>query len=52
LIEFLFSASWKEDAGFGSATFKMGTFATVALVIFGISFMTFVTFFGRLPALR
>lgn len=30
----------------------MGTFATVALVICGISFMTFVTFFGRLPALR
>lgn len=30
----------------------MGTIATIALVILGISFMVFVTFFGRLPALR
>ncbi|KAK3316043.1 DHHC palmitoyltransferase-domain-containing protein [Apodospora peruviana] len=30
----------------------MGLLATVALVVLGISFMTFVTFFGRLPALR
>ncbi|KAM7204887.1 DHHC palmitoyltransferase domain containing protein [Naviculisporaceae sp. PSN 640] len=30
----------------------MGLIATIALVILGISFMTFVTFFGRLPALR
>ncbi|KAK0629227.1 DHHC palmitoyltransferase-domain-containing protein [Bombardia bombarda] len=30
----------------------MGVIATIALVILGISFMTFVTFFGRLPALR
>ena len=31
---------------------KMGTFTTIALIIGVISFMTFVTFFGRLPALR
>ncbi|KAK3899861.1 Palmitoyltransferase SWF1 [Staphylotrichum tortipilum] len=30
----------------------MGTIATVALVVLAISFMVFVTFFGRLPALR
>jgi len=30
----------------------MGLLATIALIILGISFMTFVTFFGRLPALR
>ncbi|KAK3941459.1 zf-DHHC-domain-containing protein [Diplogelasinospora grovesii] len=30
----------------------MGAIATIALIILGISFMTFVTFFGRLPALR
>ncbi|KAK4155686.1 Palmitoyltransferase SWF1 [Chaetomidium leptoderma] len=30
----------------------MGTIATIALVVLGISFMVFVTFFGRLPALR
>ncbi|KAK4038208.1 Palmitoyltransferase SWF1 [Parachaetomium inaequale] len=30
----------------------MGTLATIALVILAISFMVFVTFFGRLPALR
>ncbi|KAK0641284.1 DHHC palmitoyltransferase-domain-containing protein [Cercophora newfieldiana] len=30
----------------------MGTLTTIVLVILGISFMTFVTFFGRLPALR
>ncbi|KAK0707458.1 DHHC palmitoyltransferase-domain-containing protein [Lasiosphaeris hirsuta] len=30
----------------------MGIIATIALVILGISFMTFVTFFGRLPVLR
>ncbi|AEO63970.1 uncharacterized protein THITE_2043159 [Thermothielavioides terrestris NRRL 8126] len=30
----------------------MGTLATIALVVLGISFMVFVTFFGRLPALR
>ncbi|KAK1989094.1 LOW QUALITY PROTEIN: DHHC zinc finger domain-containing protein [Colletotrichum cereale] len=30
----------------------MGTFRNVALVVLGISFMVFVAFFGRLPALR
>ncbi|EAA26840.1 zf-DHHC-domain-containing protein [Neurospora crassa] len=30
----------------------MGTIAIIAAVILGISFMTFVAFFGRLPALR
>ncbi|KAK4172773.1 putative palmitoyltransferase [Triangularia setosa] len=30
----------------------MGIIATIALVVLGISFMVFVTFFGRLPALR
>ncbi|GAB1315657.1 palmitoyltransferase swf1 [Madurella fahalii] len=30
----------------------MGVIATIALVVLGISFMVFVTFFGRLPALR
>jgi palmitoyltransferase len=30
----------------------MGTLATIAIVILAISFMVFVTFFGRLPALR
>ncbi|KAK4135020.1 zf-DHHC-domain-containing protein [Trichocladium antarcticum] len=30
----------------------MGTIATIALVVLAISFMVFVTFFGRLPALR
>lgn len=30
----------------------MGTLSTVALIVLGISFMTFVAFFGRLPALR
>ncbi|KAJ9132147.1 Palmitoyltransferase [Pleurostoma richardsiae] len=30
----------------------MGTLSTIALVVLGISFMTFVAFFGRLPALR
>ncbi|KAK0617458.1 DHHC palmitoyltransferase-domain-containing protein [Immersiella caudata] len=30
----------------------MGTLTTIVLIILGISFMTFVTFFGRLPALR
>ncbi|KAL2257780.1 hypothetical protein VTK26DRAFT_9175 [Humicola hyalothermophila] len=30
----------------------MGTIATIALIVLGISFMVFVTFFGRLPALR
>jgi palmitoyltransferase len=30
----------------------MGTIAKIALAILGISFMVFVTFFGRLPALR
>ncbi|KAK3291369.1 DHHC palmitoyltransferase-domain-containing protein [Chaetomium fimeti] len=30
----------------------MGTLATIALVVLGISFLVFVTFFGRLPALR
>ncbi|KAG9256900.1 DHHC palmitoyltransferase-domain-containing protein [Emericellopsis atlantica] len=30
----------------------MGPFGRVLVLIFGISFMTFVTFFGRLPALR
>lgn len=30
----------------------MGPLGTLLAVIFFISFMTFVTFFGRLPALR
>lgn len=30
----------------------MVSLTTLALVVGGISFMTFVTFFGRLPALR
>lgn len=30
----------------------MGTFTTIALLVLFISFMTFVAFFGRLPALR
>lgn len=30
----------------------MGTIAIIAAVILGISFMTFVAFFGRIPALR
>ncbi|KAK4212755.1 Palmitoyltransferase SWF1 [Rhypophila decipiens] len=30
----------------------MGLIATIALITLGISFMVFVTFFGRLPALR
>ncbi|KAH9988232.1 zf-DHHC-domain-containing protein [Xylariaceae sp. FL0662B] len=30
----------------------MGLFGQIALVVFAISFMTFVAFFGRLPALR
>ncbi|KAK4245803.1 Palmitoyltransferase SWF1 [Corynascus novoguineensis] len=30
----------------------MGTVATIALTVLAISFMVFVTFFGRLPALR
>ncbi|KAJ4306002.1 palmitoyltransferase swf1 [Collariella sp. IMI 366227] len=30
----------------------MGALATIALIVLGISFMVFVTFFGRLPALR
>ncbi|KAK4238011.1 DHHC palmitoyltransferase-domain-containing protein [Achaetomium macrosporum] len=30
----------------------MGTIATIALALLGICFMIFVTFFGRLPALR
>ena len=30
----------------------MGAVATIALVVLAISFMVFVTFFGRLPALR
>ncbi|KAK4190894.1 putative palmitoyltransferase [Podospora australis] len=30
----------------------MGVIATIALVVLAISFMVFVTFFGRLPALR
>jgi hypothetical protein len=30
----------------------MGILTTLVIVILVISFMTFVTFFGRLPALR
>lgn len=30
----------------------MGPFTKILILIFFISFMTFVTFFGRLPALR
>ncbi|KAL2128626.1 hypothetical protein VTI74DRAFT_8927 [Chaetomium olivicolor] len=30
----------------------MGVISTIALVVLGITFMVFVTFFGRLPALR
>lgn len=41
-----------EDAGFGGVAFNMGSLTKIALVIGGVSFMTFVTFFGRLPALR
>ncbi len=30
----------------------MGTLATIAAVVLGMSFFTFVAFFGRLPVLR
>jgi len=30
----------------------MGALTTIVLIILGITFMTFVTFFGRLPTLR
>lgn len=34
------------------STFMMGVVAKIAAVVLTIAFLTFVAFFGRLPALR
>lgn len=36
----------------GNGTDIMGTLTTIALIVLSISFLVFVAFFGRIPALR